>query len=145
MIPCAARTFKGSGVLAALRKQFPVLRQGRQYQRPISNFGAPFELSAAGEIIAWSRILDDEEALCIVNPHGYETRGGNVIVDASLSPPGSELTVVLNTQQTVAESTAGIPHPVGSRLLVKRMDDGTVYVEIRNVPSSEVLVLVNHP
>lgn len=137
--------YRRIAALAALRKQFPVLRQGRQYQRPISNFGAPFELSAAGEIIAWSRILDDDEALCIVNPHGDETRGGNVIVDASLSPPGSELTVVVNTQQAVAESTAGITHPVGSRLLVKRMDDGTAYVEIRNVPPSETLVLVNHP
>jgi len=138
-------TYRRIAALAALRKQFPVLRQGRQYQRPISNFGAPFELGAAGEIIAWSRILDDEEALCIVNPHGYEMRGGNVIVDASLSPPGSELTVVVNTQQVVAESTTGITHPVSSRLRVKRMDDGTAYVEIRNVPPSEVLVLVNHP
>ncbi|MBS0483880.1 MAG: alpha-amylase [Proteobacteria bacterium] len=138
-------TYRRIAALAALRKQFPVLRQGRQYQRPISNFGAPFELSAAGEIIAWSRILDDEEALCIVNPHGYEMRGGNVIVDASLSPPGSELTVVMNTRQTVAESTAGITHPVNSRLRVKQMDDGTAYVEIRKVPPSEVLVLVNHP
>lgn len=138
-------TYRRIAALVALRKQFPVLRQGRQYQRPISNFGAPFELGAAGEIIAWSRILDDEEALCIVNPHGYEMRGGNVIVDASLSPPGSELTVVMNTRQTVAESTSGITHPVNSRLRVKQMDDGTAYVEIRNVPPSEVLVLVNHP
>ena len=28
-----------------------------------------------GELIAWSRILDDEEALCIVNGHGAEYRG----------------------------------------------------------------------
>jgi glycosidase len=137
--------YRRIAALAALRKQFPVLRQGRQYQRPISNFGAPFELGAAGEIIAWSRILDDEEALCIVNPHGYETRGGNVIVDANLSPSGSELTVVINTQQTVAESTTDITHPVNSHLRVKQMNDGTAYVEIRNVPPSETLVLVNHP
>jgi len=138
-------TYRRIAALAALRKQFPVLRQGRQYQRPISNFGAPFELGAAGEIIAWSRILDDEEALCIVNPHGYEMRGGNVIVDASLSPPGSELTVVINTQQTMAESVTDIAQPVGARLRVKQTGDGTAYVEIHNVPPSEVLVLVNHP
>ncbi len=137
--------YRRIAALAALRKQFPVLRQGRQYQRPISNFGAPFELGAAGEIIAWSRILDDEEALCIVNPHGYEMRGGNVIVDANLSPPGSALTVVVNTQQTVAESTSDITHPAGSSVRVKQTGDGTAYVEIRNVPPSEVLVFANHP
>ncbi|MBS0424419.1 MAG: hypothetical protein JSR71_08350 [Proteobacteria bacterium] len=128
----AAQTISG----AASRAAIPA---------PISNSGAPFEFGAAGEIIAWSRILDDEEALCVVNPHGYEIRGGNVIVDANLSPPGSELTVVINTQQTVAESTAGITHPVSSRLRVKQTGDGTAYVEIRNVPPSEVLVLVNYP
>ncbi|MDE2388328.1 MAG: hypothetical protein KGN35_04495 [Betaproteobacteria bacterium] len=137
-------TYRRIAALAALRKQFPVL-QGRQYQRPIPNFSAPFEPGATSEIIAWARILDDEEALCIVNPHGSEMRDGNVIADASLSPPGSELTVVINTQQTVAESASSIVHPIGSSLRVKRMDNGTAYVEIRNVPPSEVLVLANHP
>lgn len=51
------------------RAKFPSLRYGRQYQRPISNFGADFALPLAGELIAWSHILDDEEALCVVNGH----------------------------------------------------------------------------
>ncbi len=38
-----------------------------------------------GELIAWSRILDDEEALCIVNGHGTARRGGDVLVDARLN------------------------------------------------------------
>jgi hypothetical protein len=40
----------------------------------MSIFGFPFALPSAGELIAWSRILDDEEALCILNGHGNEAR-----------------------------------------------------------------------
>lgn len=58
-------TFQRLRGLLEIRKHYPVLRYGRQYFRPISNFGASFAESAAGELIAWSRILDDEEALCV--------------------------------------------------------------------------------
>lgn len=137
-------TYRRIAALAAVRKQFPVLRQGRQYLRPSSVFGLPFAVRGPGEIIPWSRILSDEEALCVVNAHGTEARGGDVLVDAGLNPPGSELTVVANTAETAAGSAGGIAHPIGSRLPVQ-LADGKAYVEIRNLPPSEVLVLVNHP
>ena len=138
-------TYRRIAALAAARKQFPVLRQGRQYLRPSSVFGLPFSLRGPGEIVAWSRILSDEEALCIVNAHGTQQRGGDVLVDAALNPPGSALTVVANTAETGAGSGVGVEHPINSQLPVKRLADGTAYVEIRNLPPSEVLVLVNHP
>jgi glycosidase len=81
--------YRHIAALAAVRKRFPVLRQGRQYLRQISNFGAPFAFGGAGEVVAWSRILNDEEALCVVNAHGREARGGNVLIDAGLNPPGA--------------------------------------------------------
>ena len=122
-----------------------MLRQGRQYLRPSSVFGLPFAVRGPGEIVPWSRILSDEEALCVVNAHGTQQRGGDVLVDAGLNPPGSKLTVVANTAETAAGSAGGVAHPIGSRLPVKRLADGTAYVEIRNLPPSEVIVLVNHP
>jgi glycosidase len=137
--------YRRIAALMAVRQKFPVLRQGRQYLRPITVFGEPFALPGSGEIVPWSRILSDEEALCVVNSHGTQIRGGNVLVDASLNPPGSTLTVVANTAQAVAQSNSGVAHPLGSRLQVKRLADGTAFVEIRSVPPSEVLVLVNHP
>ena len=138
-------TYRRIAALAALRKKFPVLRQGRQYLRPSSVFGEPFALRGPGELIAWSRILSDEEALCIVNAHGTRLRGGDVLVDAQLNQPGSELTVVANTFETAGRSAIGVAHPIGSRLPVKQLPDGTAFVEIRDVPPSEVLVLVNRP
>ena len=134
--------YRRIAALCAARKRFPVLHSGRQYQRPISNFGQPFALPPAGELIAWSRILDDEEALCIVNGHGVARRGGDVVVDAQLNgAPGATMEVVVNTAQSGSGAFAGT-HPVGQKLPV-RFREGAAYVEIRDVGPSEVLVLMN--
>lgn len=138
-------TYKRIAALGALRQRFPVLRQGRQYPRPIANFGNPFTMPGPGEIIVWSRILSDEESLCVVNGHGQQTRGGDVLVDSSLNPPGSAMTVIANTQEAAQGSPVGVPHTVMSTLPILRRADGSAYIEIRNLPPSEVLILINHP
>lgn len=129
--------------LLDVRRRFPVLRHGRQYLRPISFLGKGFGHHGPGELIAWSRILDDEESLCVVNGHGMERRGADVVVDAALNPPGSGLTVVANTEEAAGRATAG--HRVGSTLPVLRTADGTAYVELRDIGPAEVTVLSNHP
>ncbi len=126
--------------LCNLRRTYPVLRQGRQYLRPISLFGGPFHGSGAGELLGWSRILDDEEALCVVNTHGTEARGADVLVDASLSADASQFRVVANTAELAGGS---VTHPSGSLQAVQRKPDGTAYLSIRDLPPSEVLVLDN--
>jgi glycosidase len=124
------------------RARFPVLRYGRQYPRPIA---APatgqFHDAGPGEIVAWSRVLDDEEAVCVLNANGREDHGARVLVDADLNPPGSAMTIILSTSQTAA--IAGT-HITGESLPVARTADGTAYVEIHRLPPSEGLVLVNH-
>jgi len=130
--------------LTEVRKAIPVLRYGRQYQRQISNFGASFALPPGGELIAWSRILDDEEALCVVNGHGTQSRGGQVEVDALLNKgAGASFAVLINTAQTVSAGFSGT-HPVGEHLPVQ-FRAGTAFVEISDLPSSEILVLTNRP
>jgi glycosidase len=138
--------------LIDVRNRFPVLRYGRQYQRQTSNFGAPFAFAGPGEIIAWSRILDDEEALCIVNGHGAESRGADVLVDATLnatSTPGNPFagappffTVIANSAQAAAGPAYSGTHPVGQKLPVQ-IRDGSSFVSIRGVMPSEVVVLTN--
>jgi hypothetical protein len=130
------------GALLAARRSLPVLRHGRQYLRPISFLGRPFGHHGAGELIAWSRILDDEEALCVVNGHGRERRGADVVVDGSLNPPGSQMTVVLNTAE--AAGMLGAAHPAGSVVPVQRSPDRTAFVALRDVEPSEALVLTSH-
>jgi glycosidase len=130
--------------LAAARRDYHVLRHGRQYLRPISIFGSAFEVRGPGELIAWSRILDDEEAVCVVNAHGLEARGANILVDSALNPPGSEMTVIANTAEAAHREAFVGAHPVGSSVPVLRTPEGIAYVEIRGVGASEVVVLVNH-
>ena len=138
--------------LIRTRREYPVLRYGRQYLRQVSNFGAPFSSSGSGELIAWSRILDDEEVLCIVNGHGLEPRGGDVVVDANLnavSAPGHPwggtapvFTVIANSAQSAAGASYTGSHFVGEHIAVLKRDN-CLYVSIRNVGPSEVVLLTN--
>lgn len=139
-------TYLRIAVMNAVRKRYRGLRHGRQYLRPTAFLNRGFGTHGPGEILAWSRILDDDEAVCVLNTHGTDSRGADVLVDAALNPPGSALTVVLNTAHA-AQGTATHTgsHTVGSTLPVRRQADGTAFVEVRDLPASEVLVLVNHP
>jgi hypothetical protein len=131
-------------VLADLRRRFPVLRHGRQYLRPIRPPDEAFGHHGPGQLVAWSRILDDEEALCIVNANHAESRAADVLVDADLNPRQTTLTVLANT----AESAEGVydgTHRFGSTVPVQRPEGGPAFVEIRDLGPSEVLVLTNRP
>ncbi len=128
--------------LIAVRKGYPALIYGRQYPRSIRNFGLPFAEPRAGELIAWSRILDEEEVLCVVNGHGTDARGADVLVDASLNGgAGAKFTVIANTAQAAQGAAYAGTHPVGSTVDVVR--NGCSYLELRGVGPSETLVLTN--
>jgi hypothetical protein len=137
--------YRRIAALAAVRRAFPALRQGRQYLRPTAFLGRPFAVPGPGELVAWSRILDDEEVLCVLNAHGAEPRGADVIVDAALTAGGGAMTVVLSTAAAESSGAAVGAHAVGASVPVRRAPDGTAFVEIRDLPPSEVLVLASHP
>lgn len=136
-------TYRRIAAMSAARRTYRSLRVGRQYPRPTNFLGRGFALHGPGELTAWSRVLDDEEAVCVLNPHGTEARGADVVVDAALNPPGSALTVVMNTAESAG--VAGAPHRVGTTLSVKRAAEGPAFVEVRGLGPSECLVLLNHP
>ncbi len=140
----ASPAYRRIAALCATRAAHPVLRVGRQYQRPIRVFG-DFALPAAGELIAWSRILDTDEAVVIVNPNGDGARGGQVVVAGELSRVGDEFLVVVNTAEAgAAAGTFTGPHPAGSRVAVRgrRFAGEPTFVTIDPLPPAEVLVLV---
>jgi len=131
---------------AALRSKYPALRCGRQYLRRISFLNKPFDLYGPGEIVAWSRILDDEELLCVMNANGTESRGADVIVDADLnSGDAGTMTVVLNSAQVAKTQEYSGTHPAGSTVGINRTADGRMFVRIQNIRPAEMVVLVNHP
>jgi glycosidase len=138
-------TYRRIAAMNAVRAAFPALRQGRQYLRPIAFLNFPFAVYGNGEIFAWSRILDDEEVLCVMNPHGNEARGADVLVDAGLNAAGTNFTVVLNSSQAASPAEFSGTHPTDSTVAIKHNHDGCAYVEIRELGPSELLVLSNHP
>ena len=138
--------YRSIAALAGVRRDFPVLRYGRQYPRPFRLPDRPFAHHGAGEIVAWSRILDDEEALCVANPHGTAPRGGDLVVDNSLNgAANAEFLVVANTAETIGGTTNAGAHPVGSTLPVRHDVSGTAFVEIRDLTPTTTLVLTNRP
>jgi hypothetical protein len=132
--------------LCDVRLANPVLRHGRQYLRPIAVPGQGFGDARPGELIAWSRILDDEEALCVVNSHGERASSPTrVLIGAELNPDRSHLTVLLNTAEAAAGPAFTGVHAANSTVPVAWTADGTAYVELGALGPSEVVVLSNRP
>jgi hypothetical protein len=52
--------------------------------------------------------------------------------------------VIANSAQAAVGGAYTGPHPVGEKVPVKNRD-GSAFVEIRDVPPSEVVVLTNRP
>jgi len=123
--------------LAQVRQQLKALRRGRQYQREISYLGYPFAFPDQGQLIAWSRIFDDQEALIVINPHGTERRGGRVVVEGRLSCGG--LQIVANT-----DPAAPADRKPGAKVDVETKD-GWYFVCLDQwlLGPSEVMVLAN--
>ena len=136
--------YKRIQCLTQARAAFPALRLGRQYLRPVAFLGRPFTVYPGGEIIAWSRILHDEEVIVVLNPHGTETRGADVLIDAPLNPEGDTMTVVASTEETGHTHYPG-PNKTGSTRIVRNDGKGIHYIEIREVGPSEMIILVNRP
>lgn len=122
---------------AQVRGEFKPLSRGRQYQRQTKLFGNPFALPGAGEIVAWSRLFDEQELLVVVNPHGVDRRGAKVLVDARVSRDG--MMVIVNT-----DPTAPANRKPGAKVATA-MDGPICYVPLDEwlLGPSEVIILAN--
>jgi len=70
------------------------LRRGRQYAREVKFLEVlGYQPPRQGELVAWSRLMFDQEVVVALNTHGAERRGGLVTIDRALHPPGSRLKV----------------------------------------------------
>jgi glycosidase len=93
-------TYQSIAGIAHIRSNEPALRYGRFYFREVSEDGATFRYSEQGfGFLTYSRILDDEEILVVLNLRGTEYTNF-VGVDTALTPPGTPMTNLLDTTQT---------------------------------------------
>jgi len=142
----SSATFVRLAHLLRVRKDHPALRVGRQYQRPLGQFGWDNLRYPSGELIAWSRILADTELLILVNGNGTASRGGDVLVDVNLNGPGSQMVVVANTAERAAVASGGPyagPYPIGTVIPVHRESGGPAFVSLQDLAPAEILVLAS--
>jgi glycosidase len=77
--------------VAGVRAGQPALRYGRQYFRPVSGDGVHFGVSPfSGGVLAFSRVLNDQEVLVIANTDTQAGFQGEVIIDAALNGPQAD-------------------------------------------------------
>jgi hypothetical protein len=127
--------------LIGARKMLRPLRRGRQYRRATSIGGDDFQFHGPGELLAWSRILNDVEVVIAANTNGSAGRGSRIELDSRLRPAGSTLRVVCDTSRIgdpLADALGG-----GRVLPVQGFGQGggRVFVEIGVLPAAEVMIL----
>jgi Alpha amylase, catalytic domain len=77
--------------LGQIRSDQPALRYGRYYFRPLSGDGTNFGLSTFPTgVLAFSRILNDQEVIVIGNTIPQGSFAGEVIVDANINGANPE-------------------------------------------------------
>ena len=130
--------------LCSVRARHLVLRVGRQYPREVRPGSAQrFEMPVAGQLVAWSRLLDTLEGLVVVNPNGGLGQSADVVVSSEVSGPGTVFTVHANTAEIAVGPQAFTgSHPVGSTVQVQGGPGRESFVTVRDVPPAEVLVLL---
>jgi glycosidase len=87
------------GQLAAVRAATPALRYGRFYFRPVSGDEQHFGVSPFPQgILAFSRILMDQEVIVAANCSPSESRSFDVIVDITLNRPADQYRVLYSNK-----------------------------------------------
>ncbi len=85
--------------VAAVRAAQAALRYGRFYFRPISGDQRTFGISGFNPgVLAFSRILNDQEVLTVSNFSTTAAQTVSVVIDATLSAPGNNFAILYSNQ-----------------------------------------------
>jgi glycosidase len=134
--------------IASVRSQQAALRYGRFYFRPVSGDGVNFGVSGFPQgVLAFSRILNDQEVLVVANTNTTQGQRLDVIVEILLSSDGDRFAVLYSNQPAPVA-----PQPVRSAtqgsVTVHEVDGSTGQGPLHVVPVTlaplEVQILRNH-
>jgi len=116
--------YKAVAAITAIRRKNITLRRGRQYLRDISgdgtNFGPPSFVGGAtriNSIIAWSRLLDDEEFVLAINTDTNNDLEVWVTVDNTLHEAGDRFTCLYPGETLLPETV--VENRNGKAILIK--------------------------
>lgn len=106
--------------LAALRLALPALRYGRQYFRPISGNGVDFGVSFFTQgVLAFSRLLSDQEVVVIANTSPTSPWNGSVLIDFESNADVAVFNLLFTNQDS---ASASLPGPLTEKI------EGTINV-----------------
>jgi glycosidase len=98
--------YKHIAAISEVRESQAALRYGRLYFRQVSGNGFDFGRSqGAGGVLAYSRILADQEALVVANTSFDRPFEGFVLVDRHLNRDGRAMRVAYSNRGTTGEGT----------------------------------------
>lgn len=136
-------TYRRIAAIARLRARRDLvgmaLRRGRQYQRPtfLADEHIDLPLGQSGELVAWSRILDKQEVLVVLNTYPAAVREAEVAVDSRLHPVGSCLTYLYRGDWSDAEL---VSPPSNHAAAVTCRPDGLAVIHI-DLPPAGMAIL----
>ena len=108
--------------MATIRATEAALRYGRFYFRPISGDQRTFGISSfTPGVLAFSRILNDQEVLTVANFSTTAAQTLSVIIDTNLSSPGDNF-VVLYSNQPAPTPPSPISQLAGGTVTVNVVD-----------------------
>jgi glycosidase len=118
--------------LSALRNSEPALRYGRYYFRQVSGDQVHFGFSPYnGGVLAWSRILADQERTIIANTSAIAQQDLSVVIDATLAGASTPRLLYSNKPAPVSPGpVATLPNAAVTQ------DDGTTSTGAVTVPVS---------
>jgi glycosidase len=123
--------YKEVAKITAIRRQHVTLRRGRQYQRAISgdglHFGLPSFMGGATRIrsvIAWSRLLDEEELVLAINTDTTNALSVWVTIDNGLQNVGDVFTCIYPDDPILPEAI--VENRNGKAMLIKVAPAGFV-------------------
>jgi hypothetical protein len=131
--------------IAAVRAQQSALRYGRFYFRPLTGDGVTFGVSRFPQgVVAFSRILNDQEVVVAANTNPTQAQQLDVIVEVMLSAEGDAFEVLYSNQagseapqpvRVIPQGAATVQEVDGS------IDTGPLHVVRVNLRPMEVQIL----
>ena len=102
--------------IGAVRRQQAALRYGRYYFRPLSGDGVTFGLSSFPTgVLAFSRILNDQEVVVVANTDPDQPFEGMVVIDSAINAAAAPYTVLFSNLGTAGATSALVQlHAQGS-------------------------------
>ena len=117
--------------IAVVRGAKPSLRYGRFYFRPISGDGQNFGISTFNPgVLAFSRILNDEEIVIVANTSGGQGSSLDVIVDIQLNEVAVQYQVLYSNK---ADPTAPAPVRQTGTVTVNEVEGGIGSGPVRTI------------